>query len=252
MYEVAACKWAGNKAALSHRSALQEYGLADVKAELIEVTTTERRCKNPPVLLHRTIYLPSDHVRRLNGRPVTDVARSLFDAGAVVPYWTVYKAVEQAVRRGLTTRKELLGRLIEHGGRGRRGCAGLRKALDELHPDVELTDSDLETLMLRNVWNGRMPRPEVQYKVIVKGRRRRLDFAYPHIKMGIEADSWREHGGASGFEGDRERDAEFKAEGWLIQRFTWKKIRYEPEWVMQCILDAYNERMALFFGHDPA
>lgn len=248
MYEVAACRWAGEGAALSHRSALQEYGLASVPAEEIEITTTGRRCKRPPVLVHRTTHLPSAHIRIRDGRPVTDPARTLFDAGAVVPYHIVYKAVAQALQRHLTTRDRLFGRLIEHGGRGRRGCGSLRRALQELDADLERTDSDLEALMLRNVWTNRLPRPEFQYVVMVDSRRRRLDFAYPLIKYGIEADGWKDHGEQDRFESDRVRAAELEAQGWLVQRFTWRKIRYEPDWVVQCILDTYNQRTQLFFG----
>ena len=250
--EAAACRWAGKQAALSHRSALAEYGLGKERPQTIEVTTTERRCQYPPVLVHRTTYLPSHHVQIMRGRPVTDVARTLFDAGAVVRRGIVYIATEQAVRRGLTTRQQLLGRLVEHGGRGRRGCAALRQALLELDPLVEKTDSSLEAFMLKRVWSGDLPRPVCQYPVTYEGRHRRLDFAYPDLMIGIEGDGFGEHGTRDGFERDRERDADLEAMGWIILRFTWRQVRDRPDWVIKRIQQVIEVRTALFFGNRPA
>jgi very-short-patch-repair endonuclease len=252
MHEAAACKSAGENAAISHRSALQEYGLADVRAEMIEVTTADRRCKCAPFKLHRTNYLPPHHIRMRNGRPVTDPARSCFDAGAVLRLPTVRRVVGQAVRRNLTTPKELMGRLIEHGGRGRPGCASLRTSLEDLHPDLGKVDSELEALMLHNVWSGSLPRPKVQYVVMVRGRKRRLDFAYPEVKLGIEAEGREEHGADHAFDPDRARNDELKTIGWEIVQFTWKHVHDDPEWVVGIIAETYRSRYQLFFGTLPS
>lgn len=253
MYQAAACRWAGSEAALSHRSALTEYGLGDVKAEEIEITTIGKRCQYAPVLLHRTTYLPRHHVRRRDGLSFTDVARTLFDAGSVVPLRTVCRATEEALYRRLTTKQELIGRLIEHGGRGRRGCGSLRRALHLIDPLVEKTDSSLEVLMLQRVWNGTLPRPVVQYPVKFNGRTLRLDFAYPNIKLGIEGDGFDKHGLRAGFEGDRARDADLMAGlGWMILRFTWRQVRDRPDWVTNRIHQAIELRTTLFFGEGDA
>ena len=246
--QAAACKWAGPRAALSHRTALAEYGLGHFPDEQIELTCVGRRCKNGLFVVHRTDYLPAHHVRRRLGRQFTDVARTLFDAGAVVPKRTVSSAVVTAIQRNLTTRKQLMGRLVEHGGRGRRGCGVLRAVLEDLDPFIDKTDSALEALMVTNVWNGALPRPQVQYRVRSNAGTYRLDFAYHEIKLGIEADSVREHGGLEGFEGDRRRDDDLAPEGWLVLRFTWRQVRDRPEWVIDVIRRTIESRTQLFFG----
>ena len=249
LYEVAACKWAGPRAALSHRSALAEYGLADVRAHAIEVTTVGRRCPNPRVIVHRTDYLPETHVVRRRDRRVTDPARTLFDAGAVVPQRIVTKAVIQALQTGQVTTDQLVSRLIEHGGRGRRGCGVLRKALEFIHPDVGQTKSALEALMLDEVWNGRLPRPVYQYPVRVNERVVRIDFAYPHIRLGIEGDGRKDHDNPLRWDYDKERDVDLMAElDWLILHFTWNQVKNRPEWCIRRIRQAYETRSALFFG----
>jgi predicted transcriptional regulator of viral defense system len=249
LFEVAGCKWAGPRAALSHRSALADYQLADVRAEVIEITTVGRRCPNPQVLLHRTDYLPDNHIVRRSDRRVTDPARTLFDAGAVVAPRTVTKAVIEAIQRHLVTKDQLVGRLIEHGGRGRRGCAALRAALDFLDPDLAKTTSALEALMLDQIWNGRLPRPVFQYPLRYKGRVLRIDFAYPQIRLGIEGDGRKDHDNPLRWDYDNARDTDLMADlDWLILHFTWNQVKYRPEWCIDRIRKAYETRSALFFG----
>ena len=245
MYQVAACFWAGDGSALSHRSALAEFALADVLSDVIEVTTPARRCHDAEIIVHRTNYLPAHHVVRRRGRPFTDVARTLFDAGYVVSRRVLSRAIDQAIQRRLTTTKELWGRLAEHGGRGRRGCGYLRKALEERDPLNDKTQSTLESLMVRVVWSGALPRPVAQYSIRFAGGRRRVDFAYPDVKLGIEADGWRDHGVFEAFDADRHKDADVAALGWLILRFTWRQLREEPDWVVESIEQVYNQRLAL-------
>ena len=80
LYQAAACEWAGPEAALSHRTALAEYGLIHFVPDEIELTTVKRRCHDAPVIVHRTNYLPPHHVVRRRCLPFTDIDRTLFDA----------------------------------------------------------------------------------------------------------------------------------------------------------------------------
>ena len=61
---------------------------------------------------------------------------------------------------------------------------------------------------------------------------RELDFAYPPERVAIECDGWESHGlDRQGFEGDRVRDADLVAAGWVVLRFTWRQITRRPAWV---------------------
>jgi hypothetical protein len=246
--QVAACEHAGRSAALSHRAALREHGLVDIRRSLIEVTTSEKRCHGVPFHLHRTNYLPSHHIVTRDGCRLTDVARTLFDAGAVVGPWIVSKGVDKAIRLGLVTPEMLKGRLAEHGGPGRNGCGVLRKVLAERDVLADRSESSLEDLMIRTCWKGRLPRPVAQYEVYCNGRTRRLDFAYPHIKLDVEGDGFGAHGSRQAFEDDRERDADLIADGWMVLRFTWRQVRDRPEWVIERIRQAYEQRSATLLG----
>jgi very-short-patch-repair endonuclease len=120
--------------------------------------------------------------------------------------------------------------------------------LEELHPLTEETDTALETLMLKVVWNGRLPRPKIQYEIICKGKRRRLDFAYPDIQWNIEGDGFDEHGRRLGFDADRERDRELETDGWLVTRITWSQTNSGTERMLNELREIYEQRCRLFFG----
>jgi very-short-patch-repair endonuclease len=102
--------------------------------------------------------------------------------------------------------------------------------------------------MLQRVWSGELPRPVCQFPVRCAGRLLRIDFAYPRLLMAIEGDGFGEHGARAGFEGDRERDADLEAMGWVVLRFTWRQVRDRPEWVIERIKQVMAIRTALFFG----
>ena len=46
--------------------------------------------------------------------------------------------------------------------------------------------------------------------------------------MIVETDGWAFHGGRSAFERDRRRDAELQARGYVVMRFTWRRLTREP------------------------
>jgi very-short-patch-repair endonuclease len=48
----------------------------------------------------------------------------------------------------------------------------------------------------------------------------------------VEVDGFRSHGKRLAFESDRARDAALAAQGWIVLRFTWRQVRFEPEVVL--------------------
>ena len=62
-----------------------------------------------------------------------------------------------------------------------------------------------------------------------------MDFAYPAVLVDIECDSYSWHGNRQAFERDRLRDLELQKLGWIVLRFTWPQIRYEPDKVVDHI-----------------
>ena len=65
-----------------------------------------------------------------------------------------------------------------------------------------------------------LPAPVPQFWVKVAGRRYRLDFAYPEVKLAIEVDGFDPHNTRTAFDKDRARANDLVAAGWTVLRFT--------------------------------
>lgn len=126
-----------DEAVVSHESALDLLGLSDVVPGTIHLTVPRsKRPRHPTpqgVTVHTTTRPlgPGDVVLR-GGVRVTAPARSIVDAAqAGTAPEQIVLAVEQAVRRGMTTRARLLG---ETDGRSKRVERLIRQAIEEAPP----------------------------------------------------------------------------------------------------------------------
>ena len=108
----------GPDSVISHESALAVYELSDVlpgEVHVIVPRTASRRRKG--IRLH-TNRLETDEVTQRAGLPITTVARTIADviASGLVQE-QVGQAIQEALRRGLTTRESLLAQAARRGGR---------------------------------------------------------------------------------------------------------------------------------------
>jgi very-short-patch-repair endonuclease len=77
------------------------------------------------------------------------------------------------------------------------------------------SESRLET-RVRRVLHGAGLRPVRQHPVVVDGRRYRLDFAWPDLRLAVEPDGYAAHGSRAAFERDRRRWADLTSAGWRL------------------------------------
>jgi hypothetical protein len=189
---MAACLWAGDGAAVSHRSAALLWGLDGIVTSLIEITTP-RALSDRRIVIHRSRILTGEQLTRVGGIPVTSPTRTLLDLSAVVPFQRLEVALDDALRRGLTSIARL-GLEIGERAPGRAGVRTLRKTLESYrHAPLE---SPLERRFLKLLRAAGVPEPEVQHEIHAHGRLiARVDFAYPDLRLGIEVDGYRWHSG---------------------------------------------------------
>jgi predicted transcriptional regulator of viral defense system len=120
---------AGEKAVVSHDSALALYGLSDqlpVEIHLTVARTASRRLAG--VRLH-TGRLASEEITRRYGLPVTTVQRTLADLSlAGLGEELLAQATRQALERGLVTAEALRAYALRRGGRVLRA---LSRAMEE-------------------------------------------------------------------------------------------------------------------------
>ena len=215
-----ACLAAGTGTAASHRAAAGLWRLDGIAPGAVELSVPRDMTYRRHVL-HRVRDLAEVDLTTVDGIPVTTLARTLVDLGGVVDDLVLERALESALRAGLSLRR-LVWRLDALGGRGRPGAAALRRVLDQRRGTVP-TESELETRFVQLVRDAGLPDPERQYEVRDgSGLVARIDFAYPTRRLAIELDGFGPH--ADRFQRDRTRQNRLVLLGWTVLRFTWADV----------------------------
>lgn len=232
---MAGCRWAGSTAAASHRAAARLHGLG------LDYAPTEivldRRKKAPRSLkLHFTEALPGRDVTSVAGIPVTSASRTLIDLGAATSVPVVERALESALRQGLTTIWHLIGRLDELGKPGRNGVGAIRTVLRNRDPRLAPTGSELETMLSVLIGRSHLPAPERQFNIYdAGGFIGRTDFAYPAQFLVLEVQSARWHLEKDRWLSDMERRNRLMLLGWRILELPWQDIVRRPHKVIERI-----------------
>jgi very-short-patch-repair endonuclease len=211
---------AGPAAVVFRRTAAAAWGVDGVLApqpvELALPAGHQSRVK----AIHRVPSLLSSDVIIREMLPITTVGRTLADLGSVEPLGVVERAVEWALRNRMVTIAELQSlteRLQTKGGRT------LKKMLGQRPLRAPATESDAETLFLQLVRAAGFPDPVRQYWIVLRGRRYRLDFAWPVIRLAVEIDGAAVHG-PDELPRDLRRQNQIILDGWLILRFPFTML----------------------------
>jgi very-short-patch-repair endonuclease len=233
---------------LSHRSALALWGLAEPAGRVHVSMSAGRRAPRPVdwLAVHRVTDLSS---RTRGGLPVTPPARSVVDAwgtahgdgGALSAVRPARAAAIDAVRTGRATVPQLRREL------GRRTELPGRAALFELLSLVATgAQSELEIWGVLHVLDvPQLPAYRQQYRVQLRTTHADLDVAWPEVRLAVELDGAAFHGSPEQRERDLRRDAALAAVGWLVLRFTYRRLVHEPEACRAEIAAVYRARLAL-------
>ena len=124
----------GLNSVISHESALSVYELADVlpgKVHVIVPRSASRRREG--IQLH-TNDLKPDEITQREGLPITTVARTIADViRSGLAEEQVHLAIQEALRRGLTTREDLGLQADRRGGRVARL---IQQAIEEAPDEI--------------------------------------------------------------------------------------------------------------------
>jgi very-short-patch-repair endonuclease len=96
------------------------------------------------------------------------------------------------------------------------------------------TESELEDDLLAVLRRYGLPEPVPQYPV----GERRIDFAYPDLVLGLEADSVSAH--AAKEDVQRNCDKANDLLGWSILHFTWDDVHLRPAYVAERVAGALS------------
>lgn len=215
----------------SHRAAGLLWALDGIETDLVEVCVPHGMTLRRGVV-HRTNDLADFEVVEREGVRCTDPTRTLVDLGGVIDDDALERALESALRRGLTSVPRLQWRLGQLSRPGRPGPASLRRVLGRRPAGSPPTESELETRFVQVLRAAGIRQPVRQHRVMLPdGGSVRLDFAYPDKVLFIETDGYDPHRGRKAFVRDRRRENQVVLLGWKPLRFTWPDVADRPEGV---------------------
>jgi very-short-patch-repair endonuclease len=231
----AAALAAGRDVVVSHTSAAHVWGVPIVGDDPVHLIVPwhRRGLRLDRVVIHApTDLLDLSGVPR-QGLRVTNPMRLACDVGAVAPD-AVTTVLEHLFVRGAVRPDGVRAALARHSRRGRRGLSALRSALDAYPLGNKPPDSVLEPAMARLLTHHRLP--AATFHAVVAGWE--VDFHVDHTPVVIECDGWSTHGlDREQFERDRRKDAELRASGYIVCRYTWRQVTRRPRWVADNLRD---------------
>jgi very-short-patch-repair endonuclease len=180
-----------------------------------------------------------DHIRVIDGLRVTTAAQTLIDLAGSYRRSRIEVAVDDALASGQVKLIDLCSTFDDLASRGRKGVRLMRVLLEERSPGYVAPRSVAESLMLRVLRQGGLPRPVLQFPhPAPEFADRYVDGAYPDERILIEVDSRRWHTQVAAISRDHDRDFAAKKAGWDTYRFTWSDLTQRPDWVVDHLRSA--------------
>lgn len=230
---------AGPPAVVSHRAGAELWGLGHWGVAEISIPYTQRLALDG-VVVHRSRDLDREPGHTRQGLAVTGPMRAVIDCGAVLPHWEVRDLLERALADRLFTIASIERTYSRLARPGRRGGGVIRRVLDARALGAEVPDSLLEVRMAALLARAGLPVAAFQHEVLLDGRRSRIDFAYPHLRLAIEVDGWAKFSSPEGAQAMLARQNALVAAGWTVLRFTWADVVRRPGHVARLIRDALH------------
>jgi very-short-patch-repair endonuclease len=180
------------------------------------------RTNRPGIIVHRVTHLDPADLTTVDGIPTTTWARTTLDLAAVVPggLTSILARAEQLRLFDRPTLDAAIVRAPRH-----RGIAPLLATLAGLHPDIALTDSELEVAMAGLLDAHGLP--PARFQVAPVGEHR-VDFVWDDARLAVETDGWEGHGTRAAFQADRASDRALLLAGWRVLRFTHADVVVQP------------------------
>jgi very-short-patch-repair endonuclease len=215
----------GTGAAASHTTAALLHRLPGFAPDPVHVTCTRRPRSQLGIVHHST----SLGLRQVAGVPVTSVARTLLDLGAIVHPDRVERAVDTALARKLVTYDELATVLRDLSASGRPGVRALRTALAGRSPTEAPPASELERRFRDLLRRHGLPQPERQ---VVLGSKDdiagRVDCWFRGAGLVVELDGRAYHSATLDRLEDGRRDLVLLRSGQRVLRLTWQHVVERP------------------------
>lgn len=234
----------GEGCVVANRAASGLHGFRRSRPGVVEVQRREgTEHKAVFGMVYETFWLPPEHIVRIDGLPVTSVARTVFDRAGHPSHPLAFQnevlranhvkemtwLVNHAIRDHGMRMLELERVLASTGRRGKPGSAIIRQIVADLGVDYAPTATELEELFLEfcDAWGIR--RPDEQIDMGTEDRWiGRVDCVWRRERLIVEVDG-KQHSAPLDRRADRARDCAFYSVGLEVIRVTRWELVHEPD-----------------------
>lgn len=216
--------------ALCHLSAVEAHNLGVLVPNRIchvavSASASRRRAVPRGVQLH---YLDLDAEEIATG--VTSRLRTVLDCLRICTLPQALAIADRHLREGRLTKEELVAAAATLRG---PGCRQARRAADAA---TSCAASEMESALRGTLLEAGLTCFEPQFVVVVNGiKLATTDLGDPVTKVLIEADSFSWHGNRLALSKDAKRYDDLTAAGFVVLRFAWEHIVYEPAWLVDVV-----------------
>lgn len=223
----------------SHRAAQRLWLPAlvrDARDWPVEVTVpAHRRLEAKGVIVHRSQDLDQITTSHRSRIPVTDPLRMLGDLCSVAQADELARVVDGLVVSRLLSMAGVGAALTNAAERRVRGVGLLHSVVEQWPVGDTRPDSVLELKFARLCRVAGLPEPVFQHELTLGDQARRVDFAFPDLRVAIEVDGFEVRTDRRVFQDERRRQNDLALDGWIILRFTWHDIINDPDYVVSKI-----------------
>jgi hypothetical protein len=160
---------------------------------------------------------------------VTSPMRTVLDCARRLPFAVALTVADSALRHGDVDQQALVR---DAGAVRGKGAEQARRVAAQASPlAANPFESVLRALALE-VGIDATPQLEVE----IRGVTIHPDVGDRERGIVLEADSWEFHTGKDAHERDCWRYTVLVCGGWVVLRFTWRQVMFEPEFVTECLL----------------
>jgi very-short-patch-repair endonuclease len=214
-------------------------GPADAPAEVLLLRRGRQSYRCAGLRVHRDLVDPTE-TTEVGPYGVTTPVRTAFDLVRWVP--TLREKVVAVDAIAFTCKidpADLLRLRMPHwGARGSRHIVPVLGLCDAR------AESPMETRIRMALHEHGLPAPHVQFEVEAGGRARRLDLAYPSVKLAVEYDG-RDHRQQEQAHKDLLREAALVRLGWTILRFDAYTVYCHPDRIARTVEYELRRRLTL-------
>jgi very-short-patch-repair endonuclease len=238
--------WLRDDGFFNDQTALHIYGLDGIEAPKRIGVARQTGLNGPDwIKVSRIDAGDRPSIRRVKGFRVCSVERALAESCGNLPPRRAGKAIDDALRRRLTT-LDRLKTFSDRWGKGKRGARLFRELVRARDARDEQVRSSFETKMLAILRRIKEHHFLPDHHVLHGKKSYYIDFYLPAAALGLECHSRRFHLG--NHTEDARRDRYIRSLGIELLYFTWEDVCYHAEEVEREVRDAIERRISTFFS----